>query len=350
MAKAPPRTVQQVRVGGRKLELSNLAKVFYPETGFTKGEVIDYYARIAPAMVPHLKGRPLNLKRYPHGVDGEFFFQKEAPATTPAWLKTVRVWSGTKGAPINFTTASDTASLVWLANLANLEFHALLCKGSDPDTPTVMVFDLDPGEGVGLLESAAVSLLLKDSLQDMGLKAWVKTSGGKGIQPYVPLNTPCTYDMTRDTSLAIAEALLRRHPEAVVTNMRKELRKGKVLIDYSQNSRHKSTVAVYSLRARAQPSVSTPVTWEEVEAAVDERDGELLRFSPDEVLKRVERHGDLFAPVARLRQHLPGKEPKAAPTSARGPKARPVKPEVPPVKAKKRAAVQRAWAPKPKGR
>jgi len=358
----PARTVSRVKVGGRTLELSNLDKVMYPKTGFTKAQVIDYYARIAPAMVPHTKDRPLNLKRYPHGVEQAFFFQKEAPAGTPEWLRTYDVWSDTNQDTIHFTTASDTASLVWLANLANLEFHTLLCHGKDPETPTMMVFDLDPGEGVGLLESAAVSLLVKDHLQDMGLKSFPKVSGGKGVQPYVPLNTPCTFTQTRDASLAVARALERRHPEAIVTNMRKDLRKGKVLIDYSQNSRHKSTVCVYSLRAREKPSVSAPLEWSEVEKAVDDRSDKGLRFSPEEVLRRVERKGDLFAPVEKLKQRLPGREAPEQPRPVKRTSKRPAKKAKAAAKpvaksrakardtSKKATGVRTAWAPRPKAR
>lgn len=316
----PQRTVERVRVGNRALELSNLAKVYYPKTGFTKAEVIDYYLRIAPAMLPHLRHHPLNLKRYPEGVEGEFFFQKEAPVNTPDWLTTYRIWSDTKGERIRFTTASDTPSLIWLANTGNLEFHTLLSVGADPETPKWLVFDLDPGEGAGIIGSAAVALLVKDRLQDLGLKSFPKTSGGKGVQPYVPLNTPCTFEQTRDTSYELARGLERGHPDAIVTNMRKELRVGKVLVDYSQNSHHKSTVCVYSLRARPLPSVSTPLRWEEVEAAVDARDPAMLAFSPAQVLKRVERHGDLFEPVVKLKQHLPGREAKK-PKAAQKPEA-----------------------------
>jgi bifunctional non-homologous end joining protein LigD len=312
----PERTVTRARVGRRVLELSNLGKVYYPATGFTKGHVVDYYARVAPAMLPHLRRRPLNLKRYPDGVDAAFFFQKEAPVNTPEWLKRYRIWSGSKDDHITFTSANDAASLVWLANAGNLEFHPLLCHGEDPETPTAMVFDLDPGEGVGLLGSAAVALLVRDHLRSLGLKSWPKVSGGKGVQPYVPLNTPCTYDETRAASLAIAQELERRHPDAIVSNMRKELRRGKVLIDWSQNSRHKSTVAPYSLRARPEPAVSAPVRWDEVEDAVARRDEGLLRFSPEETLRRVNELGDLFAPVLRTRQHLPGSEPRRRPRKA----------------------------------
>jgi len=298
---------QLVRLQGRELRLTNLRKVLYPKTGFTKADVVAYYAAIAPAMVPHLKGRPLNLKRYPDGVDAPFFFQKEAPSHRPEWLHTVDIWSDTKGDEIRFVTCDDAPSLVWLANAGNLEFHTLLAKGATHTRPTMMVFDLDPGDGVGLLESAGVALLLKDHLDGLGLKAFPKVSGGKGVQPYVPLNTPCTFEDTRNASLAVAEAMERQYPHAVVSNMRKELRRNKVLIDWSQNSHHKSTVCAYSLRARDQPSVSAPVTWDEVEAAVDARDTDVLRFSPQDTLERVERLGDLFAPVLKLKQHLPEK-------------------------------------------
>ena len=314
----PARTTQQVRVGSRSLELSNLEKVFYPATGFTKGQVIDYYSRIAPAMVPHLKGRPLNLKRYPNGVEAPFFFQKEAPSNTPAWLRVFEVWSDTRGGPIRFCTANDTASLVWLANTGNLEFHSLLSRAPDAETPTMMVFDLDPGPGAGLLGAAAVALLVHDALQSAGLEAFPKVSGGKGVQVYVPLNTPVTFEATRNYSLAVAQSLERRHPTAIVSNMRKDLRQGKVLIDYSQNSRHKSTVSPYSLRARTEPSVSAPVTWKEIDDAVTRRDEDRLRFTPEQVLLRVAKQGDLFAPILSLRQRLESRRPRGPPARASG--------------------------------
>lgn len=317
----------EVKVDGRSLRLSNLDKVYYPATGFTKADVLGYYARIAPVMVPHLRLRPLNLKRYPDGVGAPHFFQKECPSNRPAWLATVPLWSETKGATITFCSASNAASLVWLANAGNLEFHTLLLRKDSHEQPTLMVYDLDPGDGAGLLESASVALLVKDDLQDAGLRCWAKVSGGKGMQAYVPLNTPTSFEAARAYALAVAERLHRLHPAAIVANMRKDLRKGKILIDYSQNSRHKSTVSVYSLRAQSEPTVSAPVSWQEVEIAVAASEPERLRFLPDQVLRRVRRSGDLFAEVLAVRQHLPGREASSSParkrtSSPRKPRAR----------------------------
>jgi len=288
----------EVDVDGRRLKLSNLDKVLYPEPGFTKGEVIDYCTRVAPAVLPHLHARALTLKRYPNGVDGKYFYEKQKPSHAPEWVRSATVETGDRD--IDFVLCDDLPTLVWLANLADLELHPSLALAEDPDRPTVLAFDLDPGEPAALPECREVALLLRDTLADLGLDCLAKTSGSKGMQVYVPLNTPVTYDDTKPFAQALAQLLEKRHPKLVTSSMKKSLRPGRVFIDWSQNSRHKTTVAVYSLRARARPTVSTPVTWDEV------ADGEqALVFETGAVLERIEEHGDLFAPVLDLKQKLP---------------------------------------------
>jgi bifunctional non-homologous end joining protein LigD len=289
-----------VAVGGRTLSLSNLAKVLYPATGFTKGQVLDYYARIAAVMVPHLSGRPITLKRYPDGVEGPNFFEKNCPSHRPDWVPThpVTIEGGRK--TVHFCLLQEPAALVWTANLAAIELHPGLALVEDLSRPTVMVFDLDPGPPAGLTACVEVALLLRDALSSLGLQSFLKTSGSKGMQVYVPLNTSTEFERTRAFSLALAQVLERQRPDLVVTNMSKEVRPAKVFIDWSQNSSFKTTVAVYSMRARTQPTVSTPLRWEEIEA-----DPESLRFESADVLARVAEHGDLFAPVLSLEQKLP---------------------------------------------
>lgn len=294
-------------VEGRKLMVSNLNKVLYPKTGFTKGELIDYYIRIAPVLLPHLKDRPLTMKRYPDGVDKPFFYEKNCPAHRPSWVKTARVWSESNQREIQFCLAQDLATLVWAANLADIELHTSLARKQKITQPTMMVFDLDPGAPADIVQCCQVGIWLRDLLADMKLKSWAKTSGSKGLQVYVPLNTPATFDQTKDLSRALAEHLEHRHSKLVVSKMSKALRTGKVFVDWSQNDEHKTTVNVYSLRAKEQPTVSAPVTWEEVETALKKKRANLLMFLADQVLQRVERHGDLFAEVENLKQRLPKK-------------------------------------------
>jgi bifunctional non-homologous end joining protein LigD len=295
----------EVEIGGRTLSLSNLDKVMYPGTGFTKGQVIDYYARIAPVLLPHLHDRPLTLKRYPDGVDGPFFYEKQAPSHRPSWVQTAPVWSRHNSRTIEFVLAQDLPTQVWLANLADLELHASLSLAADVTRPTMLVFDLDPGEPAAVLECAQVALWVRELFAALGLESCVKTSGSKGLQAYVPLNTPVTYDDAKPFAQAVAQLLEKQHPELVVSSMAKELRKGKVLVDWSQNDEHKTTVNVYSLRARERPTVSTPLEWEEVEQAVAAKDAGALVFTSDDVLDRVARLGDLFAPVLEREQALP---------------------------------------------
>jgi bifunctional non-homologous end joining protein LigD len=296
----------EVEVEGRTLSLSNLDKVFYPATGFTKGQVIDYYTRIAPVLLPHLRGRHLTLKRYPNGVDGKFFYEKQCPAHRPDWVRTEGVYSRQNAREIDYCVADDLATIVWLANLADLEMHTPLAPASAPKEPTMIAFDLDPGPPATIVECAEVACRLREAFDHFGLVAFPKTSGSKGMQLYVPLNTPTTYDETKPFARGVAQVLERRHPELVVSDMRKDLRGGKVLIDWSQNDEHKTTVSPYSLRARDRPTVSTPVTWDEVEGVLRSGDPEELTFTSDEVLARVAEHGDRFAPVLELQQELPG--------------------------------------------
>jgi bifunctional non-homologous end joining protein LigD len=298
-------TDSAVDIQGRHLKLSNLEKVLYPATGFTKQQVIDYYARIAPAMIPHLAGRALTRKRYPDGVDGEPFFEKNAPMHKPEWVKTVPIWSGRNRRTVHYVLADDLATLVWLANLAALELHPSLALATDITCPTEMVFDLDPGPPANIVQCCEVGLWLREIFDHFELQSFPKTSGSKGLQIYVPLNTPTTYDATKLFSHALAQLLEHDHPELVLSEMSKQARTGKVFVDWSQNDEHKTTVAVYSLRAREHPTVSTPVTWEEVERAFKKKDAELLVFEAPQVVARVDKLGDLFEPVLELKQRLP---------------------------------------------
>jgi bifunctional non-homologous end joining protein LigD len=267
----------------------------YPEVGFTKGQVIDYYTRIAPYLLPHLRDRPLTLKRYPDGVEGGYFYEKNCPSHAPDWVRRERVGK------IPYCVCDDLPTLVWLANLADLELHPSLSLVDDVDRPTVMAFDLDPGPPAGLAECCEVAFLLREALSRIGLESFAKTSGSKGIQVYVPLNGEgVDYDHgTKALSHALARHLEGEHPKLIVSQQRKELRRGKVLIDWSQNDENKTTVCVYSLRARERPTVSAPLRWEELD------DPDSLVFEASDVLERVEEHGDLFAPVVELHQELP---------------------------------------------
>jgi bifunctional non-homologous end joining protein LigD len=299
----------EVEVDGRQLKLSNLDKVFYPETGFSKGQVIDYYTRVAPALLPHLAARPLTMKRYPNGVEGKFFYEKECPKHRPDWVKTKRIVArgSTKDRDhINFCIVDDLATLVWAANLADLEMHTSLSHADAITKPTMMAFDLDPGDGATIVECCQIALWLRELFAGLKLEGYPKTSGSKGLQVYVPLNRgEATYKETKPFAQAVAQLLEQQHPDEVVSNMKKELRKGKVLVDWSQNDQHKTTVCVYSLRAKATPTVSTPVTWDEVEKCVKKKDPGLLSFDAPAVLTRVDKHGDLFEPVLTLKQKLP---------------------------------------------
>jgi len=294
-----------VKIAGQELALSNLDKIFYPATGFTKGDMIDYYIRVAPTLLPHLAGRPVTLKRYPDGAADDFFYQKECPSHRPDWVATAPVWSEGNNRNVNYCLLADVPALVWAANLAALELHTSLSLAVATATPTMMVFDLDPGPPATVVDCARVGLWLKEIFDYYGLASFPKTSGSKGLQVYVPLNTPTGYDQTKAFAHALARLLEKQHPDAVVSRMTKALRTGKVLVDWSQNDEHKTTVCVYSLRARPEPTASTPVTGDEVAAAWEKRDAGLLRFEAADVLARVEKHGDLFAPVLTMKQKLP---------------------------------------------
>jgi bifunctional non-homologous end joining protein LigD len=294
-----------VEIQGRHLSLTNLDKVLYPSAGFTKGQVIDYYARIAPVLVPHLAGRPLTLKRYPSGVDQEYFFEKNATKHRPDWVKTAPIWSGGNQRNINYILADDLPTLVWIANLAGIELHPSLSLAKDMASPRAMVFDLDPGAPADIVQCCQVGIWLRDIFQHFGLQSFPKTSGSKGLQVYVPLNTPTNYEATKSFAHALARLLENDHRALVVSDMKKQLRVGKVLVDWSQNDEHKTTISVYSLRARERPTVSTPVKWEEVERALKKKDATLLVFEAGRVLDRVREMGDLFEPVLTLKQKLP---------------------------------------------
>ncbi|HEY7950355.1 MAG TPA: non-homologous end-joining DNA ligase [Solirubrobacterales bacterium] len=301
-------TSQQVEVDGRELKLTNLDKVLYPEAGFSKGEVVDYYAKVAPAIVPHLAGRAVTLRRFPEGVDDTdaAFFEKRCPKHRPEWVQTARVLAGPHAGYIDYCVCEDRATLVWMAQLAAIELHPSLSLGSKHEQPTVLAFDLDPGPPAEVLDCGRVALRLRELMGHVGLESFVKTSGSKGLQLYVPLNTKTTYEETRPFAQALAQLLAKQTPDEVIAKMgKKTLRKGKVFIDWYQNNERKTTIAVYSLRARERPTVSTPVTWDELERAVERKDADSLVFEAADVLKRVEKHGDLFAPVLELKQKLP---------------------------------------------
>src|SRR6266705_265808 len=294
-------------VDDRKLQVSNLDKVLYPKPGFTKGQVIDYYIRIAPALLPHLKDRPLTMKRYPDGVEGQFFYEKNCPVHRPKWVQTAKVWSEGNQRTMNYCLANDLPTLVWAANLADLELHTSLSRKNNIERPTMMVFDLDPGAPATIVQCCQVGLWLRDLLVQINLRSFAKTSGSKGLQVYVPLNTAVTYDQTKNLSLALAQYLEHEHADLITSNMSKAVRKGKVFVDWSQNDEHKTTICVYSLRAKEEPSVSTPVTWDEVANCLKKKKADLLKFHSGKTLARVEKIGDLFAPVEELKQKLPSK-------------------------------------------
>jgi bifunctional non-homologous end joining protein LigD len=298
------RTGTVVEVGGRELKLTNLQKVMYPSVGLTKGEVIDYYVRISPFMLPHLKHRPITLKRYPDGVTGSFFYEKNCPAHRPEWVTTAGMPTPSK--VLNLCVVQDLAGLVWIANLASLEIHTYLAASKNFDRPSYLAFDLDPGAPADVLDACRVGAQLRDLLGDMGLECFPKVSGSKGLHICVPLNTPVTFDAAKTFALRVARTLAQSDPKDVTANMRKDLRAGKVFVDWSQNDRHKTTVCVYSLRARERPTVSMPVSWDELAAAAKARKPERLVFEAGDAVARAEKLGDLFEPLVTLKQKLPG--------------------------------------------
>ena len=301
------RKTEQLAIGGRRIPVSNLDKIFFPGERFTKAHVIDYYVRISKYLLPHLRNHPVTLKRFPEGVFGEFFYEKDAPAFTPDWVKTVLVpRRETPGPDIRYILINDLPTLVWLANLANLEIHPFLHRASRLDRPTAIVFDCDPGEGANILDCAQVALMLREVLHELSLDSYVKVSGSKGLQVYVPLNSPITYEETQPLAKALAELLAQQNPRLIVSEMPKRLRTRKVFIDWSQNAEFKTTVGVYSLRAKThRPYVSLPFEWGEIETALKNRDADSLFFTPPQALERVEQAGDIFKPLLKQVQKLP---------------------------------------------
>jgi bifunctional non-homologous end joining protein LigD len=314
VAAPPAPTERSVRGGveldvdGRTVRLSNPDKVLYPDAGFTKRDLVEYYKAIAPVLLPHLRDRPLTLKRYPDGVEGPHFYEKQSPRHRPEWVQTVSVYSRHSRRDIDYTLCQDLPTLVWLANLADVELHPSLSRADEIERPSTLAFDLDPGEPATIVECCQVALALRAMFEQLGLRAFAKTSGSKGMQIYVPLNDArVRYETTKPFAHAVAVLFEQQHPELVVADMRRKSgeRSGKVLIDWSQNDEHKTTISVYSLRAKEHPTVSTPVSWDEVSACLDAGDPGLLRFEHDAVLARVAERGDLFAEVLTVRQKLP---------------------------------------------
>ena len=309
------KTESELVVDGQSIRVSNLEKILYPKAGFTKAQVIDYYIRISPLLLPHLRDRALTLKRYPNGVEGEFFYEKKCPAHRPDWVATAAVWSKHNQDHIDFCLANDLRTLVWAANLADLELHTSLARAKNIDQPTLVVFDLDPGPPATIVDCCDVALLLRARLQKLGLESFPKTSGSKGLQIYIPLNTAATYELTKPFAQKLAEELKRERPELILSRMARDLRAGKVFVDWSQNDRHKTTVCVYSLRAKERPTVSTPLTWEEVTAATRHRRADKLVFDSDQLLARVKKEGDLFEPVLKLKQKIARRPRATLPTA-----------------------------------
>lgn len=301
-----------------EVTFTSVDKVFFPETGFTKGEMIQYYLDVAPFILPHLKQRPITVIRFPDGVAGERFYEKNAPKFAPPWIKTHAVARRHHEGSINYILINDAPTLAWCANIAALELHPFLHRAPRLDRPTHVVFDLDPGEGADLLTCARVAFLVKKITDDLGLESFPKVSGSKGVQIYIPLNTPTTYEATGSFAKATAELLEQQHPDLVVSQMAKEQRRGRVMIDWSQNNPSKTTVAVYSMRGkREEPFISMPVTWDELKRL---KRPETLLFTPKAALKRLEKLGDLFAPVLTLKQKLPKAfAPRSAPVKAAAP-------------------------------
>ena len=293
-----------LNVEGKDVPVTNLDKIYYPKAGFTKGEMLAYYIKIAPILLPHLKNRPLTMKRYPNGVEASFFYEKQCPKPTPPFVETCQVARHHKPGSIQFCLANNLPTLVWAANLGDLELHTFLSKAPDVHKPTEIVFDLDPGPPANAVQCAQVALWLREMFSNLGLEVLIKSSGSKGMQAYIPLNTPTTYAETTPFAKAVAQTLAKAHPELVVSDMKKELRHGKVLVDWSQNSETKTTVCVYSLRAKDRPFVSMPLEWSEVENCLKKKDSSLVFFEAVNALKRVEKKGDLFAPILTMKQSL----------------------------------------------
>lgn len=296
---------QIIEIEGKQLKLTNLDKVFYPATGFTKGQVIDYYARIAPVLIPHLKNHPLTLKRYPNGVNEPPFFEKNATKYRPEWVKTVPIWSEGNRRNVNYILCNDLPTLIWVENLASIELHPSLSVAQDILCPKSIVFDLDPGPPANIVQCCQVAIWLRTIFEHFKLESFPKTSGSKGMQIYIPLNAKTSYDETKPLAHALARLLENEHPDLIVSDMKKAIRTNKVFVDWSQNDEHKTTVSVYALRARERPTVSTPITWDEVEHCLKKKDPKVLVFETNQTLARVEKMGDLFAPLLEMKQKLP---------------------------------------------
>lgn len=293
-------------VQGRTLKVSNLDSVLFPVSGFPKASLLDYYIKVSPYLLPHLVDRPLTLKMFHDGVHGEAVYERNAPGFTPDWVHTFPVPRKAGGSPVCYLLVNDLPSLVWVANLSNIEMHVFLARIPKVHQPTFVLFDLDPGEPATVLDCAQVSLLLKTAIENLDLQCLIKSSGSKGLHLYVPLNTPVDYTATHTFAKFIAESLAKRFPELVVARMDKRLRHGKVFVDYGQNADYKSTVAVYSLRAKSEiPLVSFPIAWKQVKDAVAKGDPSCFIVGPQAALTKLQDSGDLFEPLLRLKQKLP---------------------------------------------
>lgn len=304
-AKPLSRNRFEVEIGERSLALSNLDRLLFPETGFTKGDLIDYYVAIAPVLLPHLKDRPVTLRRFPEGVEANGFWEKNCSRHRPEWVDSVSI-SESGGSQVDYCLVEEPAALAWLANAAAVEIHTSLASADGRSVPDSLVFDLDPGPPAGITECCEVATTINGTLNELGLTSLVKTSGSKGLQVYVPLNGGAVYEKTKPFSRAIARALESQLPDLVVSRMKRDLREGRIFVDWSQNSVHKTTVSAYSVRALPVPSVSTPLEWSEVELALENPEGNPLRFSPKQVLERVADGGDRFESLLEVRQDLPG--------------------------------------------
>ncbi|HMK49847.1 MAG TPA: non-homologous end-joining DNA ligase [Thermodesulfovibrionales bacterium] len=294
-----------IEIAGKRLSLSNLEKDLYPSYGFTKAHILEYYRRISKFILPHLKDRALTLKRYPEGVEKEFFFEKRCPSHRPAWVPTARILRHGEE-PMTVCLVNDLETLIWVANLASLELHVPLARAGSPETPDSMVFDLDPGDGADILDCTRVALILRDLLANMALTSYVKTSGKKGLHVYVPVNhKETTFEDTKGFSKAVAEIMQKSYPELVTSKMAKEYRKEKVFINWSQNDSSKTMICVYSMRAREKPVVSVPMEWKELEKLAEKADPERMQITHSEAISRTEAKGDLFRDVITKEQRLP---------------------------------------------
>lgn len=293
------------RIGEKNLSLSNLDKDLYPSFGFTKAHVLEYYRQISPYILPHLIDRALTLKRYPNGAQGDFFFEKRCPRYRPAWVQTADVPQA-DGEKMTVCLVNDLDTLMWVSNLASLELHVPMARASSPGTPDFLVFDLDPGEGMSIIDCAHVAFILRHVLKDLKLECYPKTSGKKGLHVYVPLNRKETkFEDTKRFSKTVAEVMQRNYPDTVTSIMAKEMRKGKVFINWAQNGTSNTTVCVYSLRAAEKPTVSTPLTWDELDSIAASGDPGKFEFISSDVIGRVEKNGDLFADLLTRKQKLP---------------------------------------------